>query len=107
LQGNIINKTVTVSFEKRKCEECKRIEHGLHDFHLGTFESVAIGSTACPYPGTTIGGTISLVKFYYSIGETVTFDCSLGLVLNGSRQLRCQKNGKWSAAIPTCIPATN
>lgn len=66
-----------------------------------------VGSTACPYPGTTIGGTISLVKFYYSIGETVTFDCSLGLVLNGAKLLRCQKNGKWSAAIPTCINAGN
>lgn len=65
------------------------------------------GSTACPYPGTTIGGILSQVKFYYSIGETVTFDCSLGLVLHGSRQLRCQKNGKWSAAIPNCIPSSN
>lgn len=64
-------------------------------------------STACPYPGTTIGGTISLVKFYYGIGETVTFDCSTGLTLNGMRMLRCQKSGKWSAAVPTCIPSSS
>uniref|UniRef100_A0A0P5PLV4 Sushi, von Willebrand factor type A, EGF and n=1 Tax=Daphnia magna TaxID=35525 RepID=A0A0P5PLV4_9CRUS len=62
---------------------------------------------ACPYPGTTIGGTISMVKFYYPIGETVTFDCSTGLVLQGSPNLHCQKGGKWSSAVPTCVPAQN
>lgn len=47
-----------------------------------------------------------MVKFYYPIGETVTFDCSSGLVLLGSPILHCQKGGKWSAAVPTCVPAS-
>ncbi|GAB6024202.1 hypothetical protein CHUAL_008903 [Chamberlinius hualienensis] len=59
---------------------------------------------ACTYPGTTIGGTISVVKFYYSVGESVTFECTKGLQLRGARMLRCQANGKWSNAIPLCVP---
>lgn len=46
-----------------------------------------------------------MVKFYYPIGDTVTFDCSPGMVISGAQQLHCQKSGKWSAAVPTCIPA--
>jgi len=57
---------------------------------------------SCPYPGTTIGGTISQVKFYYAIGETVEFDCIDDYELQGSRMLHCQKNGKWSNTVPTC-----
>ncbi|KAL1513275.1 hypothetical protein ABEB36_002702 [Hypothenemus hampei] len=58
---------------------------------------------ACPYPGTTIGGRMSLVEFYYKIGETITFTCEEGLVLKGASMLKCLKNGKWSNAIPTCV----
>ncbi|CAG7716179.1 unnamed protein product [Allacma fusca] len=57
---------------------------------------------ACTYPGTTIGGTISQVKFYYGILETVTFDCTEGYELQGARMLHCLKNGKWSNSIPVC-----
>ncbi|XP_065566642.1 sushi, von Willebrand factor type A, EGF and pentraxin domain-containing protein 1-like isoform X3 [Artemia franciscana] len=59
---------------------------------------------ACTYPGTTIGGTISSVKFYYSIGEVIYFDCAPGLKLQGATNgLRCLKNAKWSAAVPKCV----
>ncbi|XP_021948742.1 sushi, von Willebrand factor type A, EGF and pentraxin domain-containing protein 1 isoform X2 [Folsomia candida] len=57
---------------------------------------------SCHYPGTTIGGTISKVKFYYAIGETVEFDCTDEYELHGTRMLHCQKNGKWSNTVPTC-----
>ncbi|KAK9711611.1 WAP-type (Whey Acidic Protein) 'four-disulfide core' [Popillia japonica] len=58
---------------------------------------------ACSYPGTTISGRMSSVKFYYKIGENITFTCDDGYLLNGAAMLKCLKNGKWSNAIPTCI----
>ncbi|XP_014258644.1 CUB and sushi domain-containing protein 3 isoform X2 [Cimex lectularius] len=57
---------------------------------------------ACAYPGTVIAGRISSVKFYYQIGETVSFTCDDGLKMTGAGMLRCLKSAKWSAAIPTC-----
>ncbi|XP_034243418.1 uncharacterized protein LOC117646517 isoform X1 [Thrips palmi] len=60
---------------------------------------------ACSYPGTAISGRMSDVKFYYKIGETVTFDCDVGLEIRGVSMLRCMRNGKWSNAIPVCVPA--
>ncbi|XP_050294789.1 uncharacterized protein LOC126734965 isoform X2 [Anthonomus grandis grandis] len=58
---------------------------------------------ACSYPGTTISGRMSSVKFYYKIGENITFTCEEGLILKGAAMLKCLKNGKWSNAIPTCV----
>ncbi|XP_063369637.1 uncharacterized protein LOC134657962 [Cydia amplana] len=62
---------------------------------------------ACTYPGTTISGRMSSVKFYYKIGETVSFTCEPGYRLKGAPMLRCLKNRKWSNAIPLCAPASN
>ncbi|KAJ0171288.1 hypothetical protein K1T71_012838 [Dendrolimus kikuchii] len=62
---------------------------------------------ACTYPGTTISGRMSSVKFYYKIGESVTFTCEPGYKLKGAPMLRCLKNRKWSNAIPLCTPTTN
>lgn len=59
---------------------------------------------ACSYPGTAISGRMSNVKFYYNIGEVITFSCDTDLELKGTKMIRCMKNGKWSAAIPTCVP---
>lgn len=58
---------------------------------------------ACSYPGTVISGRMSSVKFYYAIGESITFTCDAGLVLRGAKMLKCLRNGKWSNAIPTCV----
>lgn len=57
---------------------------------------------ACSYPGTVISGRMSSVKFYYTIGESITFSCEVGLELRGATMVKCLKNGKWSNAIPTC-----
>ncbi|CAG9571132.1 unnamed protein product [Danaus chrysippus] len=62
---------------------------------------------ACTYPGTTISGRMSSVKFYYKIGETVSFTCEPGYRLKGAPMLRCLKNRKWSNAIPLCTPISN
>uniref|UniRef100_A0A1B6MNE1 Sushi, von Willebrand factor type A, EGF and pentraxin domain-containing protein 1 n=3 Tax=Cicadellinae TaxID=33370 RepID=A0A1B6MNE1_9HEMI len=58
---------------------------------------------ACAYPGTAISGRMSSVKFYYQINETVTFTCDDGLIMQGASMLKCQHNGKWSNAVPTCV----
>lgn len=57
---------------------------------------------ACTYPGTTVGSTLTPAKFFYNIGETVTFDCADGLELRGARMLRCQSDGMWSNTVPQC-----
>ncbi|XP_074036911.1 hig-anchoring scaffold protein isoform X1 [Leptinotarsa decemlineata] len=62
---------------------------------------------ACSYPGTTISGRMSSVKFFYKIGENITFTCEEGLQLKGAAMLKCLKNGKWSNAIPTCSAENN
>ncbi|KAK9874005.1 hypothetical protein WA026_002356 [Henosepilachna vigintioctopunctata] len=58
---------------------------------------------ACSYPGTTISGRMSAVKFFYKIGENITFTCEDNLVIKGASMLKCLKNGKWSNTIPTCV----
>ncbi|CAH0717600.1 unnamed protein product, partial [Brenthis ino] len=62
---------------------------------------------ACTYPGTTISGRMSSVKFYYKIGETISFTCEPGYRLDGATMLRCLKNRKWSNSIPLCTPISN
>lgn len=64
-----------------------------------------VGVQACSYPGTAISGRMSSVKFYYAIGESITFTCDSGLILRGAKMLKCLRNGKWSNAIPTCVNA--
>ncbi|XP_043209139.1 sushi, von Willebrand factor type A, EGF and pentraxin domain-containing protein 1-like isoform X2 [Amphibalanus amphitrite] len=61
---------------------------------------------ACTYPGSTIGGTISKVKFYYSINEVVVFTCDNGLELVGEHTLECLPGGVWSSRIPSCVGRT-
>lgn len=57
---------------------------------------------ACAYPGAVIGGTISVVKFYYQVGETVSFDCHPGLNMAGAKRLECLGTGIWSGPVPIC-----
>jgi len=59
--------------------------------------------TACTYPGTTSGGIIDKVKFYYEIGETVRFSCSPGHELSGPALIKCLDSGQWSGGVPQCI----
>ncbi|XP_076316032.1 locomotion-related protein Hikaru genki-like [Tachypleus tridentatus] len=59
---------------------------------------------ACTYPGTTEGGIISKVKFFYQTNENVTFHCAEEFELRGERTLFCQEDGRWSSTIPTCHP---
>lgn len=65
------------------------------------------GVRACSYPGTAISGRMSSVKFYYTIGESVTFSCDNGLEIKGPKMLKCLKDGKWSSSIPICVSPDN
>lgn len=48
-------------------------------------------------------GIISIVKFFYNVNETVTFECAEGFELRGSKVLKCLANGRWSHAVPECV----
>ena len=63
---------------------------------------VELGVSACAYPGTMHGATISLVKFFYSINESVTFDCVEGYEIKGAKTLKCLETGRWSSSVPEC-----
>lgn len=58
----------------------------------------------CPYPGTSKGVTISNVKFYYEISETIVFGCKDGYKIQGRTVLQCLDGGRWSGTVPTCHP---
>uniref|UniRef100_A0A8C0AMR2 Sushi domain-containing protein n=1 Tax=Buteo japonicus TaxID=224669 RepID=A0A8C0AMR2_9AVES len=40
----------------------------------------------------------------YRPGANVTFQCHPGYVLRGSREAKCQPDGRWVPAVPTCEP---
>ena len=71
-----------------------------------TLAHTSAGVRACTYPGSTIGGAISKVKFYYSISEVVVFTCDNGLELVGEHTLECLSGGVWSSRIPSCVGRT-
>lgn len=62
------------------------------------------GAEVCTYPGIIISGTMSSVKFYYSVHDSITYTCSDGLLLHGEHTITCQEGGRWSAPVPTCLP---
>ncbi|KAM4701615.1 zona pellucida sperm-binding protein 3 receptor-like isoform 2-T2 [Discoglossus pictus] len=37
-------------------------------------------------------------------GDTVTAECDMGYVLNGSHTITCLSNSEWSPLVPTCVP---
>ncbi|XP_037789464.1 locomotion-related protein Hikaru genki-like [Penaeus monodon] len=61
-------------------------------------------SQACTYPGIIISGTMSKVKFYYPINDSVTYTCSDDFVLHGQKTLTCLEGGRWSDRVPSCLP---
>ncbi|XP_047471545.1 sushi, von Willebrand factor type A, EGF and pentraxin domain-containing protein 1-like [Penaeus chinensis] len=61
-------------------------------------------SQACTYPGIIISGTMSKVKFYYPIHDSVTYTCSDDFVLHGQRTITCLEGGRWSDRVPSCLP---
>ncbi len=58
---------------------------------------------ACTYPGSVVGGRITVLKFYYPVGASVSFECHRGRRVQGTKRIECRPNGQWSAAVPLCV----
>ena len=47
-------------------------------------------------------GVVSGAEREQPVGSEASYNCSEGFSLEGSEQRRCQNNGVWSGAEPTC-----
>ena len=61
---------------------------------------------ACRYPGTTLGGDITPVRFIYSVGDKIAVICRHGYTPVGSTTVHCTEEGEWSSDIPHCVQYT-
>ena len=59
-------------------------------------------SCECSDPGTPLNGQRTATKFVAA--SIVTFTCDVGFQLRGASNIRCETNGQWSSATPTCEP---
>ncbi|XP_069124277.1 LOW QUALITY PROTEIN: uncharacterized protein [Argopecten irradians] len=57
-----------------------------------------------PHPSNGQRLTENEYTFYYE--DTVYFDCNLGYVMSGDKNITCQADQQWSASPPTCNLAT-
>uniref|UniRef100_H2Y5C4 Sushi domain-containing protein n=1 Tax=Ciona savignyi TaxID=51511 RepID=H2Y5C4_CIOSA len=61
----------------------------------------------CPAIGAPDNGSIRpTISQQANVGTRVLFTCNDGFRRNGSRDSRCQSNGRWSSSVPTCEPIT-
>ncbi|GAB0200053.1 complement receptor type 1 [Grus japonensis] len=58
----------------------------------------------CMSPNIQNGEVAEGQRAEYHPGANVTFQCHPGYVLWGSRGAKCQPNGRWAPAVPTCKP---
>lgn len=65
-----------------------------------TSMSHASAAGYCLNPGIPIG--TRKVGSQYRLEDTVTYYCSRGLTLRGSKQRTCQEGGSWSGTEPSC-----
>ena len=56
----------------------------------------------CSDPGTPLNGRRTATTFVAA--SIVTFTCNEGFQLRGANNIRCETNGQWSSATPTCEP---
>ena len=68
----------------------------------GIFPLCFLIRTDCGDPGTPQHG----VKFYMNttVGSVITFSCLSDYMLVGPSSIHCNINGKWSDALPQCLP---
>ncbi|XP_032413617.1 membrane cofactor protein-like isoform X6 [Xiphophorus hellerii] len=57
----------------------------------------------CITPAEVAGGAFDPPKEFYLFGEVVRYSCSKGLVLNGSKDITCSNDGKFSSSPPNCV----
>ncbi|KAI1292527.1 P-selectin [Halotydeus destructor] len=58
----------------------------------------------CPPLGVPVNGQSSGNCQKSRVNSICKFDCNYAHTLNGSSAVTCQKNGRWSAPMPTCDP---
>uniref|UniRef100_A0A803TRW7 Sushi domain-containing protein n=1 Tax=Anolis carolinensis TaxID=28377 RepID=A0A803TRW7_ANOCA len=56
----------------------------------------------CPSPHVENGRIVTGKSNIYTYSQRVTIDCNVGHKISGSREIRCQVDGTWDPAIPTC-----
>jgi len=56
--------------------------------------------STCEDPGVPVNG--SRVGDSFTVGSSVSFECSEGFNLEGLSSITCGANGKWNAEAPTC-----
>ncbi|XP_053943634.1 complement receptor type 2 isoform X3 [Cuculus canorus] len=58
----------------------------------------------CSSPDIPNGAVADGQSAVYHPGANVTFQCRPGYVLGGSREAKCQPDGRWAPTVPTCQP---
>ncbi|NXT86199.1 CR2 protein, partial [Zapornia atra] len=66
------------------------------------FISLPLPVTQCPLPKIQHGKRVSDSRWFYRIGDTVSFMCNMGYTLQGSHTSTCQANFRWSPPLPAC-----
>ncbi|KAK4809250.1 hypothetical protein QYF61_016064 [Mycteria americana] len=59
-------------------------------------------ATQCPFPRIKYGKRLSAARYFYGIGDTVSFVCNRGYTLQGSHTSTCQADLRWSPPLPVC-----
>ncbi|XP_047225773.1 membrane cofactor protein-like isoform X2 [Girardinichthys multiradiatus] len=57
----------------------------------------------CVTPAGIVNGTFSPEKEFYSYRDVVRYSCNKDVILNGSGELTCSKDGTFHPAPPTCV----
>ncbi|XP_048839322.1 complement receptor type 2-like isoform X2 [Brienomyrus brachyistius] len=76
----------------------------IHCTHKGRWSSKApmCQDITCSSPNVRNGEKTSGFQMIYKYGDSVSFRCLKGFVLEGSSSVTCNVNGKWKPAQPKC-----
>jgi len=64
------------------------------------FQTTASG---CKQPQIPADGSLKPMKSSYSVGEKIWYFCLSGFTLEGTKDIKCLGNNKWSSSAPSCI----
>ena len=56
----------------------------------------------CPYPKVQYAQMTRGIRMPLEFGDSVTFVCFRGMVMNGPGTVTCSLDGTWTPALPTC-----
>ncbi|KFW81271.1 Complement receptor type 2, partial [Phalacrocorax carbo] len=59
-------------------------------------------ATQCPLPRIQNGKREHITRYSYRPGDTVSFVCNTGYMLQGSRTSMCRADFRWSPPLPVC-----